>query len=557
MVNGKNIFILAGEDESSATIIAGTRSNEVRVTCDNIEVSSPTSGQWREYLAGRSSWTVSTGFLVGDASRIKDLLKVRKHYYLVFASKIEDTTTIELKGVAILTECQITATIGNLVQGSFRFVGTGPVVDPNDTSSPDLPNIPSAPILPPSSGGGGGCECEVVEEDYMDDVILIDFDGKVLYRYTAEEFMALTEMPPNPTYEYLTSLGWNWTLEEAHNYVGLYGKLTIGQDYKPTDGKTRLFITLDNPDFLTPSLNLAANKCNIDWGDGSAVQEVSGTGVVSHQYTSVGDYIITMEATTGVTRLGASNEQKNRCFGSDINNLRCLRKAYIGDGVYPNLYAFESCENLSQVTGTKITSYSYCYEYTGLKALIYPRTYTGSGYKECQCCFNLKVASLPGNWKTTYLYSTFAQSGIVRLELPIYPFAPNSCCDGCINLRHIIIPDGITQLNGNLCAGGRIAELVIPNSVTQIQSIARGSYNLKKIYIGSGVTDMNSAYIFRESLFIEEVHIAAVTPPTLQSSAFPAAANFTGTIYVPAESVEAYKTATNWSAYADKIVAEP
>lgn len=145
MVNGKNIFILAGEDENSATIIAGTRSNEVRVTCDNIEVSSPTSGQWREYLAGRSGWTVSTGFLVGEASRIKDLLKVRKHYLLIFSSRIGGTTSAHLKGWAILTECQTTATIGNLVQGSFRFVGTGPLVDPYDPSSPSIPSAPQIP----------------------------------------------------------------------------------------------------------------------------------------------------------------------------------------------------------------------------------------------------------------------------------------------------------------------------------------------------------------------------------------------------------------------------
>lgn len=402
---------------------------------------------------------------------------------------------------------------------------------------------------------GGG---EVVEEDYMDDVILIDFDGKVLYRYTASEFMALTEMPPNPTHEYLTSLGWNWTLEEAHNYVGLYGKLTIGQDYKPTDGKTRLFITLDNPDFLTPSLNLTANKCNIDWGDGSAVQEVSGTGVVSHQYPSVGDYIISMEATTGKTRLGDPRKKIGRCFGSDINNLRCLRKAYIGDGVYPGFYAFESCENLSQVTGTKITGYNNCYAYTGLKALIYPRTNTGSGYMECIGCLDFKITSLPGNWKVAYLNTTYAKCGILRLELPIYPFNPSGVCDNCLNLRHIIIPNGITQLQGALCAGSRLTELVIPNSVNKIGgAVARNCYNLKKIYIGSGVTDMNCGYIFSDSIFLEEVHIAAVTPPTLQSTVFPSAANFAGTIYVPAESVEAYKTATNWSAYSDKIVAEP
>lgn len=47
------------------------------------------------------------------------------------------------------------------------------------------------------------------------DVNFIDYDGQLLYSYTADEFAELTELPPNPTNDGLTAQGWNWTLENA------------------------------------------------------------------------------------------------------------------------------------------------------------------------------------------------------------------------------------------------------------------------------------------------------------------------------------------------------
>ena len=44
----------------------------------------------------------------------------------------------------------------------------------------------------------------------------------------------------------------------------------------------------------------------------------------------------------------------------------------------------------------------------------------------------------------------------------------------------------------------------------------------------------------------------AVTPPTIQNNTFMGLSN-TAAFYVPDESVEAYKAATNWSAYASRI----
>lgn len=60
------------------------------------------------------------------------------------------------------------------------------------------------------------------------------------------------------------------------------------------------------------------------------------------------------------------------------------------------------------------------------------------------------------------------------------------------------------------------------------------------------------AYTFYGDTSLQTVICDAVTPPTLGASVFEAT-NSTFTIYVPDASVEAYKTATNWSTYAAQI----
>lgn len=44
--------------------IAAAKSCELQVNCDDIEISSPTSGQWREFIADRKEWAVTTNHLV-------------------------------------------------------------------------------------------------------------------------------------------------------------------------------------------------------------------------------------------------------------------------------------------------------------------------------------------------------------------------------------------------------------------------------------------------------------------------------------------------------------
>lgn len=117
--------------------IAGTVSNEIQTEAETIEVSSPAQGQWREVMAGRKSWSVTVNFLVMDggttptsatATSIKSVLQAGQTYTLRFMDNPatgSSQTTGGVEGPALLKACRITATRGNLVTGTFQFIGAG------------------------------------------------------------------------------------------------------------------------------------------------------------------------------------------------------------------------------------------------------------------------------------------------------------------------------------------------------------------------------------------------------------------------------------------------
>lgn len=124
---GLNIYVCVQEGTAS-TIIAGTRSNEIQTSVETIEISSPTSGQWREYITGRKEWSITTGFLCLVNSDMAKLLQVGQSFTIQLVGRNGNTTSVLLSGLATLKTCKITATIGNLVQGSFQFEGNGALV---------------------------------------------------------------------------------------------------------------------------------------------------------------------------------------------------------------------------------------------------------------------------------------------------------------------------------------------------------------------------------------------------------------------------------------------
>ena len=129
----------------------------------------------------------------------------------------------------------------------------------------------------------------------------------------------------------------------------------------------------------------------------------------------------------------------------------------------------------------------------------------------------------------------------------------------CSNLTNVVLGDGLVTLCDTAFGGcyNLSIELVIPDAVTTISRAAFGGCSSiwGNVVIPNGVTTIGE-FAFSGCSDIESITIKATTPPVLGDNCFRECSSLT-TIYVPAESVEDYKSATIWSEYADRIQAIP
>ena len=366
----------------------------------------------------------------------------------------------------------------------------------------------------------------VVEKD----VNFIDYDGTLLYSYTATEFASLTEMPANPTHTGLISQGWNWDLSEAKAYVAKYTDLDIGQMYITNDGKSRFYITID--DASRRSLRIAfgvEGSVTIDWGDGSSSETITDsirtdTHFVDHTYAAIGDYVISLETGTSNVYLGQyeSGENTKGQFlqpptgywpsGTIYTTGRCseytnmLKKVEMGTACQYSTsgsfikYTFYRCFNLETITLPDVSSFVNPYgDYyfglcsfmscTKLKAMVLPKGYTYIYEQQFQRCTALERISMPNTVKYFGAYAFLLCASLDRLTLSGNLSTVSIYALSQTGLKKITIPENVTQLNYNVLSS---------NS------------NLQEVYIMSNKLTMFSYSMFYEDYTLRTLDLSNI-----------------------------------------------
>jgi len=406
--------------------------------------------------------------------------------------------------------------------------------------------------------GGGDIDNEPA------DVTFIDYDGTILYTYTADEFLALEGMPANPdrTSDGLTAQGWNWSFAGARAYVQNHGMLVVGQMYEPTDGDTHVFVHVF--DHATPTTfrwyQSVSNGVSVNFGDGNPAVTVSGTGIVTYSkaYTTDDDYEIVFHKVTGnwyfsITATSAP-------FVLRDGEALAVKKVYIGTINAPSfMNVFDGLINMSSLVigpsnATKISAVRIVSN-TGTKGFVVPAgttsitTSTLAGNPRC------KYISLPESMTSISGSGAMTENGsLLMITIPdsVTSIGGNAFVR-CTSLKGASLSNSIKTILGIFALDISLQHIKIPEGVTSIANYAfQTATNLLDIDLPTTVTSIGTG-AFSGIKNCRKITVRATTPPTLTNSNAFSDMPSDCVIFVPLGTLSTYQAATNWTTHASRM----
>lgn len=399
-----------------------------------------------------------------------------------------------------------------------------------------------------SSGSGGSSVASVSEKD----VNFYDYDGTCLYAYTVKEAQALSELPPLPERKGLVCQGWNWSLEDIKEYNN---KVIVGAMYDTDDGTTRIYITLQEGR-TSPMLGVCPNgTVTVDWGDGTEPDVLTGTSVSTvkwtptHNYAKHGDYVIRLTVDGTVGFLGVGNAfgaylLRNSSNNNDTINrvyLSAIKKIELGSSAYIyNQYALNYCCSLKSInipyglTNIGESAFSNC---SSLPFISIPNSIErmGSMNYAFSSCHKLSSVSLPSNMVSmgTYTFKNCEKLSSITPPRRVTSIGSYVICN-CQSLTSVVVPNTVTAIcSWSFTDCKSLASIKMPSSVDKLQ-----------MDCFAGCSSMK---------FIDFTNHTKI--PVLEDSGAFSGCPSDFEIRVPAALYNEWIAATNWSTYANRIVA--
>lgn len=395
------------------------------------------------------------------------------------------------------------------------------VVEVGDSADPD--RILS--ITGTYEGGGGLPTAE------PKDVNFIDYDGTIRYSYTNAEIALLSELPPAPVHSGLTSStqAWNWTLADIKTQMEKIPRqpLFVGAQYNTSSGYTEIDVSLTSDYISGFYIGLGVNgTVTIDWGDGSATDTLTGTSTSTqvrkgHNYSNPGDYTIKLSRSGtdfslyGTANYTLVNYATNNAY-YNIPMAQCVRAVRSSSTNYfwIGSYAFNNLSSLEYITTSGAGISDHCFQNSGIKS------------------FTIR-------------------SG--RTSLTTQPFNGT-------RLRNVSIPKSVVTFSAQGFFGCLVNSICIPYGATSIgANCFNGANALHTVWVPETVTSIDGT-AFNDCRAVRRYHFMRTTPPTLTSGSGFSNMQSSCQFYVPYSEdhsvLNAYKTASNWSNFASRMVEE-
>jgi hypothetical protein len=233
---------------------------------------------------------------------------------------------------------------------------------------------------------------------------------------------------------------------------------------------------------------------------------------------------------------------------------------------------FKNCSNLAiDVYLPKITKLdNSAFEFSGIKSINAPRVESIGRYVFGSCLqltgdLNFPLLQTMGD-------SAFVKTSITSFVAESLTSAGSDCFNSCPNLESVVMPKVISLGNRFFWHSSNLKEVNL-DGIETLQNVFSGCVSLRKMRLPSIIT-LNGAFdtpnedryelidlgenltsiannSLRGGFGMKAIIIRAKTPPEAGTNICSSSNNCP--IYVPDESVEAYKTATGFTSYATRI----
>lgn len=194
-------------------------------------------------------------------------------------------------------------------------------------------------------------------------------------------------------------------------------------------------------------------------------------------------------------------------------------------------------ENMGKITsmGTSSQNRGFCYQCTKLKKVVIPETVYSIGYEAFNGCTALTEINLVNKNISRIEYGAFGGTTSLRVEL---------------DLPNLVYSSNRVFYNSRITKVKSLGRLRLLYTAGNAQGYFGSDTALTEVTLPYTMENLYT-YTFAGCTALKTITCYALTPPAIGAHAFDNVSP--NKIYVPFDSVLAYKEATGWSAFASKI----